>query len=96
MIRHVILLTFTDPADAAEAKRRLDELPPKIEAIRSWEVALPFEVPEGGPHLCLISTHDDRAGLRAYLEHPDHHELVTAWLRPRLSGRSVCDYETNA
>jgi hypothetical protein len=96
MIRHVLLLSFADPADAPEAKRRLDQLPATIDAIKEWEVALPLTAPEGGPHLCLISTHDDLDGLQAYLDHPDHHELVTRWLRPRLSGRSVCDYETSA
>jgi hypothetical protein len=92
LITHVVLMTFTDPADAAEAKRRLEALPPLVPSVRSLHVGLDVLGAPGSAHLCLTTTHDSPDGLRAYAEHPAHVELL-GWLRPRLAARAAVDYE---
>lgn len=91
MLTHVVLMTFADPADASEAKERLEALTGRIAALRSLHVALDRLGLPGSAHLALTTTHDDENGLRAYADDPAHQELL-AWLRPRLTGRVVVDY----
>ena len=93
MITHVVLLTFADPTDAPEAKRRLDALDGAVPALRSLRADLDVLGLAGSAHLCLVTTHESADGLRAYAEHPAH-RAVLDWLRPRLAGRSAVDYET--
>lgn len=92
LITHVVLMTFTDPADAAEAKTRLERLAAEVPAARTLHVGLDVVGAPGSAHLCLTTTHDDVDGLRAYQEHPAHVELL-GWLRPRLAARAAVDYE---
>lgn len=91
MITHVVLMTFSDPADAPEAKRRLDDLAGRIPALLSLRADLDALGLPGSSHLCLVTTHADADGLRAYAEHPDHVALL-GWLRPRLAARAAVDH----
>jgi hypothetical protein len=92
VIRHIVLMSFLDPADAPEAQRRLVELTDRVPAIRSLQVGLDIAASPANSHLCLTTEHEDLQGLAAYQAHPDH-EAVVAWLRPRLAGRAVCDHQ---
>ena len=92
MIRHTVLMRFTDPADAAEAKERLDGLLGAVPALLSLQVDLDVVRTEASYDLALASTHEDLDGLKAYAEHPAHLEVL-GWLRPRLAARAVVDAE---
>jgi len=92
VIRHVVLMRFADPADAPEAKTRLEALPDSVDALRSLEVGLDVLRTEASFDLALVSTHDDLDGLRDYQEHPAHVQFL-AWVRPRLTARAVVDLE---
>jgi hypothetical protein len=89
VIRHVVLMSFHDPADAPEARRLLEPLA-SLPSVRSLEVGLDVLRTDASADLFLVSTHDDLAGLTVYQQHPDHQEVL-AWLRPRLRARSVVD-----
>jgi len=91
VLTHVVSFTFTDPEDRYEAQARLEALPPHIDAIRALRTGLDELGDPGSAHLVLITTHDDVGGLRAYQEHPVHEEFG-AWVRPRLSGKTVVDF----
>jgi ABC-type antimicrobial peptide transport system ATPase subunit len=91
VLTHVVLMTFADQADAAEAKRRLEGLAGAVPALRSLHVGLDRLGLPGSAHLCLTTTHDDEDGLRAYADDPAHQDVL-AWLRPRLTGRVAVDY----
>ena len=93
MITHTVLLTFRDRTDAAEAKRRLEELPAQIDALRSLWVGLDMVRTESSSDLVLVTTHDDVAGLLAYQGHPAHQEFLQ-WLSPRVAARAVVDAES--
>lgn len=92
MLTHVVMWTLADPADALEAKARLEALPPLIPAIRSLQVGIDVLGDPDAAHVVLITTHDDAAGLQAYASHPDHREFG-AWLASRRTSRTVVDFE---
>ncbi|MEV6162064.1 Dabb family protein [Streptomyces sp. NPDC052052] len=91
MLTHVVLMRFADPDDAPEARRRLAELAPLVPEIRSIDLGLDVVGTAVSYHLCMITRHDDEAGLSAYQNHPRHLELAS-WLRPRLADRAVVDH----
>jgi hypothetical protein len=91
VIRHVVLMSFHDPADAPEARDRLAALA-GLPAVRGLDVGVDVLRTESSADLFLATTHDDLDGLTAYQQHPDHQEFL-AWVRPRLRARSVVDAE---
>ena len=92
MLTHVVSFTFTDSADRDEAKARLEALLPLIPALLTLRVGLDVVGDPGASDLVLITPHDDIAGMRAYQEHPVHAEFG-AWVRPRVSAKTVVDFE---
>ncbi|MGD9956141.1 MAG: Dabb family protein [Candidatus Nanopelagicales bacterium] len=91
MLTHVVSFTLADPADAPEAKARIEALGPQIEAIRTITAGVDMLGDPGAAHVVLISTHDDVEGLRAYQEHPVHQEFG-AWIRERTAAKTVVDF----
>ena len=92
MIRHVVLMKLTDPADAAETKARLEALPAAIPQIRSLEVGIDVLRTDASYDLSLVTTHDSTTTLQEYQDHPVHQEFRT-WIGPRLTARAVVDSE---
>jgi hypothetical protein len=93
VITHVVSFVFADTADREECRDRLEALVGRIEPLRSLVVGLDVVGDTGAADLVLITTHDDVDGLRAYQQHPDHQEFG-AWLRPRITARTVVDFES--
>lgn len=94
MIRHVVLMKFTDPADAPEAAERLRELAGRIEEIADLHVALDMVGSEVSWDLVLTTRHATLADLEGYQAHPVHQEFG-GWVRPRLAARAVVDSEVD-
>lgn len=92
MLRHVVLMKLHDPADAPEAKQRLEDLGAQIPEILSLEVGLDVLRTELSYDLWLITTHASREALAAYQEHPVHQEF-RQWVGPRMAARAVADSE---
>ena len=93
MLTHVVSFTFVDRSDREECRDRLLALVDPIDELLTLTVGLDVVGDSGAADLVLISTHDDVAGLRAYQQHPDHQEFG-AWLKPRISSRTVVDFES--
>lgn len=93
MLTHVVSFTFVDRADREECRDRLEALVEQIDALLTLTVGLDVVGDSGAADLVLISTHDDIDGLRAYQQHPAHQEFG-AWLKPRISARTVVDFES--
>ena len=89
-IRHTVLVSFVDPADRDDAKRRLEALPAVIPAIRTLTVDLDLGLDPTASDLLLVTTHDDVDALRSYVADPAH-QAYLAWAKPRLRGRAVVD-----
>jgi hypothetical protein len=93
VITHVVSFTFVDRADREECRDRLEALVGPIDDLRSLTVGLDVVGDAGAADLVLITTHDDVAGLRGYQQHPVHQEFA-AWLKPRITSRTVVDFES--
>ncbi|MFC6879298.1 MULTISPECIES: Dabb family protein [Actinomadura] len=92
MLTHLVLMKFTDAADAPRAKELLESLDGRVAEIRELRV-LDVVGSEPSFDLCLITGHASVAELAGYQRHPAHLE-VASWLRPRLADRAVVDYES--
>lgn len=86
-------MKFSDPADAEQARGRLDRLKGVVPQIRSLAVGVDFSRTAASYDLALVTTHEDRRALEGYREHPLHVEVLD-WLGPRLTSRVVVDYES--
>ena len=93
MITHTVLMKFTDPADAPEAKAKLKSLVGEVPQIKDLTVGLDVVRSEPSYDLCLTTTHTDLDELRGYQAHPAHVE-VAGWLKARLAARAVVDAES--
>ncbi|MFG2867516.1 Dabb family protein [Streptomyces sp. NPDC048338] len=91
MLVHIVLMRFTDFADAPQAAERLRRLTDSVPQIHSLDVGLDITGAEHSYDLALTTRHTDPAALAAYQNHPDHLALA-AWLRPRLARRAVVDH----
>jgi hypothetical protein len=96
MIRHVVLLKFSDEAGSARRAglaNAFAALPSQITQVRSFEWGLnvsPEQLDKGFTH-CFTLTFDDEAARDAYLLHPAHQAFVGE-LKPWLADVLVVDY----
>lgn len=92
MLRHVVLLRFTDPGVADEVVGALRELPARVPSIRSYEVTTDAGLAEGNAHVCVTADFDDADGHAAYTAHPDHVAVIDRLIRPNLESRSAVQF----
>jgi hypothetical protein len=92
VIRHVVLMKFHDPADAPEAKTRLEAMAAEIPELLTLEVGLDVLRTPVSYDLSLITTHDSAETLAGYQVHPAHVEFRD-WVGARLAERGVVDSE---
>jgi uncharacterized protein (DUF1330 family) len=96
MIRHVVVFTWSDAADAerragsVEALRRLRE---DVGGMTSLVVAEDAGLVEGNGHAVLIADFPDEAAFRRYAQDPVHQSVLAEHVRPWLAGRSAVQYE---
>lgn len=89
-VRHVVLLRFTDPADAPETAGRLEALRGKVPGLLTLDVGVDVVRTEASWDLALVTTHTSLEALDDYAQHPAHQDFL-AWVRPRLRDRAVVD-----
>jgi hypothetical protein len=91
MVRHVFLWNAVDGEKAIEL---LEQLPGRIDYIRSWTLGphVGDELGEVGREYGLICDFDSMDAVRSYMSDP-FHEGVTAELLPLLSDVVVIDLE---
>jgi quinol monooxygenase YgiN len=91
MLRHIVMFTLKNPADAPKVKALLDSCKSLVTGITEFDVGIKTEGLEGSCDVVLVSTFEDQAALAAYQPHP-HHQGVVAQIREMASGRQVLDY----
>lgn len=100
MIRHVVLLKFTEQATEArrlglaEAFAGLAGAVPQVRALEWGRNASPEGLDKGFTH-CFVVSFDDEAARDAYLPHPAHQAFV-AELKPWMADVLVVDYAVPA
>lgn len=96
MIRHILLITFTDNASATaieQVKMAFLHMTEKVEGVQAVEWGY-NDSPEGknaGFTHCVMMTFSDEQARQRYLPHPRHDELK-AIFRPVLKDIIVLDY----
>jgi quinol monooxygenase YgiN len=95
MIRHVVMWTLKDPADALRFKAELVSCRGLVPGILGFHIALRGEGLEANVDVMLDSTFVDAAALDAYQNHP-HHQAVSARVGPLRHTRHVMDYESES
>jgi quinol monooxygenase YgiN len=91
MIRHVVLWTLKDPADAPRFKALLDSCRTLVPGIVQFEVGVRTPGHDATADVVLVSTFVDAAALDAYQNHP-HHKAVSAEVGPLRQSRAVLDH----
>ena len=91
MIRHLVMWTLKDAADAPRLKAELDSCVGLVPGMQNFEVRLRSEGLEANVDVLLDSTFVDAAALDAYQNHP-HHKAVSARIGPLRKTRHVMDY----
>ncbi|HRH16154.1 MAG TPA: Dabb family protein [Aquabacterium sp.] len=91
MIRHIVMFTLKDPANAPKVKALLDSCKALVPGIHEFDVGIRTDGLEANADVVLVSTFADAAALAAYQPHP-HHQGVVAQIREMAAGRQVIDY----
>jgi len=91
MIRHIVMWTLRDAADAPRFKALLDSCKGLVPGMIEFEVGIRSEGLEANADVVLVSTFADVTALDAYQRHP-HHKAVGAQLGPMRDTRHVVDY----
>ena len=99
MIRHIVLFKLKEfqtdalkQAAALEVKKRLDELPSKIDLIRQYSSGIDIRNLSWSYDIVLTMDFDTMADLDSYTIHPAHQDFVT--FNKDFSVSKVCtDYE---
>lgn len=95
MVRHVFLWRVAEGKDPNEILAILNELPEKIDCIRTWALGKHqgAEGDSGDPwDYALTCDFDSFDGLETYNNHPFHLQVIDR-LRSAFSARAVCDFD---
>jgi hypothetical protein len=99
MIRHIVMFKLKEfqtdalkQVAALEVKKRLDELPSKIDLIRQYSSGIDIRNLSWSYNIVLTMDFDSMADLDSYTIHPAHQDFVT--FNKEYSVSKVCaDYE---
>ena len=91
MIRHIVLWTLNNPADAPRFKALLESCARLVPGTVEFDVGIREPGLEANADVVLVSTFTDAQQLDAYQNHPQH-KAVAAELGKMRSGRHVVDH----
>ena len=93
MIKHIVMfkLKENNPENLDQAVSTLRGLEGKIETLGLIEVGLDFNKSERAYDIVLTTHFDDKAGLAAYVSHPNHLPVIDT-MRGLCSSSIVVDY----
>ncbi|MDQ7004147.1 MAG: Dabb family protein [Ghiorsea sp.] len=92
MIKHIVMWTLENKADATLVKTTLEGLKDKVPSIIDIEVGIDFSNTDASADVILYSTFANRNDLDAYVKHPEHQAVIPMMQRVTTS-RKVVDYE---
>ena len=96
MLRHVVLFTWSESADAdrrgttVEALRRRRE---DVGGMTSLVVSDDAGLVEGNAHTVLVADFPDAEAFGRYAQDPTHQAVIAEHVRPWLAARSAVQYE---
>ena len=96
MIRHVVLFTWSESADAATRQTTLDalrRLPEEVGGMTAFAVGPDAGLAEGNADTALVADFPDVAAYRAYATDARHLAVIAEHVKPHLASRSAVQYE---
>jgi hypothetical protein len=96
MIRHVVVFTWSDSADAgrrAAAVSVLRGLRERVGGMTALTVAEDAGLTEGNAHAVLVADFPDADAFRRYAADPVHQAVLAEHVRPVLAARSAVQIE---
>lgn len=97
MVRHIVLWKLVPSPDMAERaaaiKENLEALKDKIDVIKGIAVGINANPSDDASDIALVSEFETMTDLGEYQNHPAHKAVATAYVRPYVEERRVCDYE---
>jgi hypothetical protein len=96
MIRHVVVFTWSEDADAARRSATLEALrglEQGVGGMTSLTVAEDAGLTDGNAHTVLIADFPDAGAFRRYAQDPVHQAVIAEHVRPWLAGRSAVQYQ---
>jgi hypothetical protein len=91
VIRHVVMWTLHDPADAARFRAELLACAGLVPGMLAYTVGARSEGLAASCDICLVADFTDAAALDAYQRHPAH-VAMSAGLAPLRASRQVLDF----
>lgn len=92
-LRHLVMWTLKNPADAPRFKAELDSCRGLVPGMLAFHAVCRQDGLEANVDVLLDSSFTDAAALAAYQNHP-HHQAVGARLAQWRQTRHVLDYES--
>jgi Stress responsive A/B Barrel Domain len=99
MIRHVVVFTWSEAADAqrrATTIAALRGLKDDVGGMESFVVADDAGLTDGNADTVLIADFPDAEAFRRYAQDPVHLAVIAEHVRPWLAARSAVQYEMSA
>lgn len=96
MLRHVVLFSWSDPADADRRARTLAAvraLEHEVGGMVSFAVGDDAGLAEGNAHTAVVADFPDAEAYRRYAGHPRHLEVIAEHIQPWLATRTAVQYE---
>ncbi len=93
MVRHIVMFKLKEGADAAEARRKAEQLKGEIPSVEKMEVVCNSPGADAGNYeLALICDFKGMEELDAYQKHPKH-VAFGAYISQVRESRACIDYE---
>ena len=92
MVKHIVMWSLKDKADAEELKAAIDAMKGRVPSMVDVESGINYNPSDASCDLVLISTHNSREDLDAYQDDPVHGE-VKKLVGPKVVSRHVVDFE---
>lgn len=93
MIKHIVMWTLKNAADAPHFKAQLDSCRQLVPGMLAFEVTIRTAGHEANCDVVLYSVFANNAALAAYQNHP-HHQQISHALGALRDTRTVLDYPT--
>ncbi len=96
MIRHIVVFTWSEGADAetrARSVAALRRLPEDVGGMTALTVGEDAGLTEGNAHAVLVADFPDADAFRRYAQHPAHQAILAEHIRPHLAARSAVQIE---
>jgi Stress responsive A/B Barrel Domain len=96
MIRHVVLMSWTDATTPEKVRQVIDELSalgPKLSGLRDYHAGSDAGINDGNFDFAVVADFDDAASYVAYRDDPGHRDIVSRLITPMLRERVAVQYE---